>query len=113
MTDTAAFPDNSWSLLTEPTFTSIDLTVLMAHVGETLASQPLGLQDMVERITQAAAETVPGAQHASIAVLTAEGDLRVLAETDPIASRINELQVRFRQGPRFDAAIAGQRWVVA
>ena len=111
MTDAATFPGNPWSLPAEPTLTRTDLTVLMAQVGQTLASEPLGVQDMVERITQAAAETVPGAQNASIAVLTADGDLEVLAETDPVASRINDLQGRFRQGPRFDAAKAGQRWV--
>jgi len=83
----------------------------MAQVGQTLASEPLDVEAMVERITLAAADAVPGAEHASIAQLTVDGELEVLAQSDPIASKINELQIQLRQGPRFDTAKAGQRWV--
>jgi len=95
----------------EPTLSRSELTTLMAQIGQTLASEPLEVEAMVDRITTAAADSVPGAEHASIAQLSIEGDLEVLAETDPIASTINELQIRLRQGPRFDTAKAGQRWV--
>lgn len=94
-----------------PPVSRAELSVLMAQVGQSLASEPLGVQDMVDRITSAAADTVPGAEQASIALLTVDGDLEVLAETDPVASEINDLQTGYRQGPRFDAAKAGQRWV--
>jgi hypothetical protein len=94
----------------ERSLSRADLTTLMAQVGQALA-EPIGVDDMVERITHAASDTVIGAEYASITLLTVDGDLQILAETHPIASEINELQRGYRQGPRFDAVKAGQRWV--
>jgi len=88
-----------------------DLTALMTRIGRSLAAEPLRTQDLVERITWAAAETVPGAEHASIAVLTSDGHLPLLAYTDPVAAKINDLQTELRQGPRFDTDTAGQGWM--
>lgn len=88
-----------------------EVTALMTNIGRSLAAEPLGTKDLVDRITWAAAESVPGAEAASIAVLTPDGELQLLASTDPIAAKINDLQSELRQGPRFDTATAGQRWV--
>jgi len=103
--------DSSSDVDGEPTLSRAELSLLMAQVGQSLASEPLGVQDMVDRITAAAADTVPGAEQASIALLTVAGDLQVLAQTASVATQINDLQTALRQGPRFDAAKAGQRWV--
>lgn len=60
--------------------------------------------DSLELLTAAACETVPGADYASITVVSANGQVETLAPTDPLLVTADQLQAELREGPCFDAA---------
>jgi ANTAR domain-containing protein/GAF domain-containing protein len=74
----------------------------MRAMAEALA-QPGDLDQALDRIVNAAATTVPGADYASITVKRADGRLTTVAASGPIVREADELQYELREGPCYDA----------
>jgi ANTAR domain-containing protein/GAF domain-containing protein len=74
----------------------------MLAMGEAL-SHPGDLDKALDRIVQAAAGTVPGADYASITVRRADGRLITTAATAAIVREADELQYELGEGPCYDA----------
>lgn len=55
-------------------------------------------------LTAAAAESVPGAQHAGITVATRRGTVETLSSTHPLAVVLDDIQRRHSEGPCLSAA---------
>ncbi|WBQ03494.1 GAF and ANTAR domain-containing protein [Kribbella sp. CA-293567] len=83
----------------------------MDTVAETL-TYPIDLDEALEQITRAAADTVPGIDAASISLTARNGQIETLAPTDPVAVALDEIQYALRQGPCLEAALR-EPWVQA
>jgi GAF domain-containing protein len=59
---------------------------------------------VLARILEATVAMLPGADLASITLVTPEGRFHTPAETDPLASDLDQLQYRFKEGPCHDVA---------
>ncbi|GAA1520590.1 GAF and ANTAR domain-containing protein [Kribbella lupini] len=84
--------------------TELNIVTVMNTVAETL-TYPIKLDEALEQITQGAADTVPGIDHASITLTTRHGQIETLAPTDQVAVLLDELQYDLREGPCLDAAL--------
>ena len=63
-------------------------------------------------LVTSAAANIPGVDFASITVRSTDRALMTLAATDPVATDLDELQYRLREGPCY-AAVTEQRFVLA
>ena len=63
-------------------------------------------------LVTSAAANIPGVDFASITVRSPDRALMTLAATDPVATDLDELQYRLREGPCY-AAVTEQRFVLA
>jgi ANTAR domain/GAF domain len=85
----------------------MELQQLIDVVNEVAGSLqlPMDLDSTLLRITNCAADTVPGIDHASISVTSKNGRIQTIAPTDPIATQADELQYGLREGPCYQAAL--------
>jgi len=79
----------------------LHLVNVMNTVANSL-SKPSDVEQTLVRITRAALETVPGAHYVSISVRYPGGSLDTVAPTDPLITKIDELQYELREGPSYD-----------
>jgi GAF domain-containing protein len=89
----------------------LHLVNVMNAVASSL-SDPADVDETLTRITRTALESVPGAQYVSISVRHPDGRLDTVAETDPLVTRIDELQYELREGPSYDV-VTDDEWIVS
>lgn len=81
-----------------------DLAIRMAELARTTAA-PSSLQQILDEVTSAAVELIPGADIAGILLVKKGGEFESLAETDSLVARLDALQHDFREGPCARAAV--------
>jgi hypothetical protein len=74
----------------------------MRAMADALA-RPGNPHESLDRIVQAASDTVPGADYASITIRRADGRLETVAATARVVVQADELQYALREGPCYDA----------
>ena len=79
-----------------------DLAAMMGEVARQL-DQPDSVADQLSAVLNAAVETVPGVDVASITVLHKDGRAETVAWTDPLAYEIDVMQYELDEGPCLDA----------
>ncbi|MBE8516741.1 GAF and ANTAR domain-containing protein [Amycolatopsis sp. H6(2020)] len=65
------------------------------------------IEDILQRMLEATTVMVPAADLASITLLDTDGHFHTPAETDEVATELDRLQYRFREGPCVEAAEPG------
>lgn len=60
---------------------------------------------VLEQVTQAALQVVPGAELVSVTLRSPDGQFHTPVETDALATELDQLQYRFNEGPCLDAAL--------
>ena len=86
---------------------------MTARTGATLAEamatmaasfhQPVPLAELLTTIVRAAADAIPGVDHAGISLAHAHGRFATVAATDPVVGRVDEVQYALEEGPCVDA----------
>ena len=79
-----------------------DLATIMGEVARQL-DQPDSVADQLTTVLDAAVETVPGVDVASITVLHRDGRAETVASTAPLAYEIDLMQYELDEGPCLDA----------
>ena len=74
-------------------------------------ASPSALFDALTALAHSAQTNIPGTDFTSITVKDADGTLRTLAATDPIAEKADALQYELREGPCY-AAVTEERLVL-
>jgi len=83
------------------------LDAQMRAMADALA-QPGDLVQALDRIVNAASDTVPGADYASITVRRRDGSLETVAATAQLVIEADELQYSLREGPCYQAVTVDQ-----
>ncbi len=78
---------------------------MMDAVADTL-SEPGDLAETLSRITFTACDMVPRADYVSISILHPDGELETVAPTDPLISKVDELQQGLAEGPCYVSGAA-------
>jgi transcriptional regulator with GAF, ATPase, and Fis domain len=86
------------------TATSFDLVKTMNGVARSIGS-PRDVAKTLASIASAAAEAVPGVEHASVSVVDSEKQLQTLIPTDDFVAEADKLQCALGEGPCLDAAL--------
>jgi GAF domain-containing protein len=81
-----------------------DLAVRMAELARTMAA-PSTLDQILDDVTAAAVELIPGADLAGVLLVKKGGDFESLADTDSLIAKLDELQHDFGEGPCAEAAL--------
>jgi GAF domain-containing protein len=77
-----------------------------AQLTATLLAAP-SVEDVLQRVLNATTVMVPAADLASFTLLDVDGGFHTPVETDEVATELDVLQYRFREGPCVEAAIPG------
>jgi GAF domain-containing protein len=80
------------------------IRLTMAEIAEKYAS-PTDLNLTLSAVTKAAVRHVPGTYSADILMVRSPGQYESIAPSSPIASRIDDHQQEFREGPCVSAAV--------
>lgn len=83
-----------------------DLAEVMVEVARRLGA-PESPDEQLQQVLDAAADTVPGVDHASISVLSRKGRAETVASTGEVASQLDLLQYELGEGPCL-AALRGE-----
>jgi GAF domain-containing protein len=81
------------------------ITQVMSELARAM-QQPRDVASSLEALTACAAESIEGADYASVTVRHRDGRLETLAPTDSIARRVDLLQFELSEGPCYDAVEA-------
>jgi GAF domain-containing protein len=81
-----------------------DLAVRMAELARTTAA-PSTLEQILDDVTAAAVELIPGADLAGVLLVKKGGDFESLADTDSLVAKLDKLQHDFGEGPCAEAAL--------
>ncbi|HEY6854934.1 MAG: GAF and ANTAR domain-containing protein [Mycobacterium sp.] len=81
-----------------------DLAVRMAELARAMAA-PRTLEEILDDVTAAAVQLVPGADAAGVLLVKRGGDFESLGETDGLVAQLDKLQVEFGEGPCAEAAL--------
>jgi GAF domain-containing protein len=81
-----------------------DLAERMAELARASAA-PRSLDDVLVGVTKAAMELMPGAQAAGILLIGRGGKFDSVADTSDLPAKLDELQMRFNEGPCREAAL--------
>ena len=81
-----------------------DLAVRMAELARTAAA-PSSLMQILDEVTAAAVELIPGADLAGVLLVKKGGEFESLAETDGLVAQLDRLQHEFAEGPCARAAV--------
>lgn len=81
-----------------------ELAMRMAELARRHAA-PSTLMQILDGVTAAAVELIPGADLAGVLLVKKGGDFESLADTDSLAAKLDELQHDFREGPCAEAAL--------
>jgi GAF domain-containing protein len=79
------------------------LAVRMAELARTFAPPP-GVEEVLEGVTSAAVELIPGADMAGVLLAVKNGKFESLVHTNDLVRRLDEVQARQKEGPCLDAA---------
>ena len=79
-----------------------DLAEVMSEVARHLDQQGT-VEEQLQRVLEAAVDTVPGVDAASITVLHRDGRAETVAHTDDLAVKVDHLQYQLDEGPCLDA----------
>jgi transcriptional regulator with GAF, ATPase, and Fis domain len=79
-----------------------DLAEVMSDVARHLDQQGT-VEEQLQRVLEAAVDTVPGVDVASITVLHRDGRAETVAHTDDLACKIDHIQYQLDEGPCLDA----------
>jgi GAF domain-containing protein len=79
-----------------------DVAAVMSSVARSLEAED-GVDETLRAITQAAVDTIPGVDWASITLVTESREVTVRAATDPLVKQIDEVQNATREGPCLEA----------
>jgi GAF domain-containing protein len=85
--------------------TKSDLAVRMADFARNLAG-PRSADDILEGVTAAAVELIPGVHTAGVLLVKRGGSFESLGTTSGVPHQLDELQMRFGEGPCLQAALA-------
>jgi GAF domain-containing protein len=81
-----------------------DLAARMAELARAAAS-PRSVQQVLGDVTEAVQELIPGADAAGILLIGKGGKFETLAPTSELPYQLDELQMRFNEGPCIEAAL--------
>lgn len=81
-----------------------DLAVRMAELARSVAA-PRKLDDILSGVTAAAKELIPGVDAAGILLIGKGGTFESLAQITELPHQLDELQMRFNEGPCMEAAL--------
>src|SRR6202042_743637 len=81
-----------------------ELAMRMAELARTTAA-PSTLKQVLDGVTAAAVELIPGADLAGVLLVKKGGTFESLAETDSLVAKLDELQHEFSEGPCAEAAL--------
>jgi GAF domain-containing protein len=81
-----------------------DLAVHMAELARSLAA-PRNLADLIEDVTAAAKELIPGVDEAGVLIIGKARTFETLGPTSGLLPKLDELQMRFLEGPCVEAAL--------
>src|ERR1700733_4401613 len=81
-----------------------DLAVRMAELARAMAV-PRTLEQILDDVTAAAVDLIPGADAAGVLLVDKSGDFDSLADTDGLVAQLDKLQHDFGEGPCAQAAI--------
>jgi hypothetical protein len=82
-----------------------DLAVRMAELARTVAA-PRSLDEVLSGVTAAAKELIPGVDAAGILLIGKGGSFESLAQVTDLPHLLDELQMKFEEGPCVQAALA-------
>lgn len=75
-------------------------------------AHPTTIEDALATVTATAVQLLPVVDSADVLIITEPGEYRSVAATSPLATDLDRLQQRHRQGPCLDAAV-GETMVVS
>jgi hypothetical protein len=81
-----------------------ELAMRMAELARTTAA-PSTLKQILDGVTAAVVELVPGADLAGVLLVKKGGAFESLAETDSLVAKLDDLQHEFSEGPCAEAAL--------
>jgi GAF domain-containing protein len=81
-----------------------ELAVRMAELARVSAA-PRSVNDVLSDVTTAAKELIPGTESAGILMVAKGGKFESLAGTDDLPHQLDELQIKFSEGPCMQAAL--------
>jgi hypothetical protein len=81
-----------------------DLAVRMAELARAMAA-PRTLEQILDDVTAAAVQLIPGADAAGVLLVKRGGDFESLSDTDGLVAQLDKLQQVFREGPCAEAAL--------
>jgi GAF domain-containing protein len=82
-----------------------DIAARMAELARTLAREPT-LEDVLREVTAAAVDLIPGVDTAGILYVKRGGEFESIAGTSEVPHQLDELQMKFDEGPCLRAALA-------
>jgi GAF domain-containing protein len=83
---------------------NFDLAQRMAELARAAAA-PRSLEDVLFDVTATSKEIIPGTDTAGVLLLAGRGKFESLAGTDDLPYRLDELQVKYNQGPCVQVAL--------
>lgn len=81
-----------------------DLAVRMAALARA-AAPPRRVEDVLSEVTTAAKELIAGTDAAGVLLIAKGGKFQTLAPTSELAYQLDELQMKFNEGPCVEAAV--------
>jgi GAF domain-containing protein len=81
-----------------------DLAMRMADLARTAAA-PRSVEDVLSDVTKAALELIPGAETAGVLLIGKGGKWDSVAGTSDLPHLLDELQMKFNEGPCVEAAL--------
>ena len=81
-----------------------DLALRMADLARTAAA-PRSVEDVLSDVTAAALELIPGADTAGVLLIGKGGKWESLGNTSELPHLLDELQIKYNQGPCVEAAL--------
>ena len=83
---------------------NVDLARRMAELARSVAA-PKKVEEILEDVTATAQELIPGVDTAGVLLLVRGGKFESLAGTSDLPHELDELQMRFNEGPCVQAAL--------
>jgi GAF domain-containing protein len=81
-----------------------DLAQRMAELARAVAA-PRSVDDVLSDVTTTAKELIPGTDTAGVLLIAGGGKFESLAATDDLPHRLDEVQMKYKEGPCVQAAI--------
>jgi GAF domain-containing protein len=87
-----------------PSSHNYDLAQRMAELARIVAA-PRSVEEVLCDVTATALELIPGAETAGVLLLAPRGKFESLAGTSDLSHQLDELQVKYNEGPCVEAAL--------